>query len=114
MKNITQIKGLGDIRSATSHHITGMPSLKGATYLDLYLLDREKQRLETELTRMELRKKRIETRLGEIRNDMEELNQTALKEHSLLSPTQKPTAGHQRISTGQRGHRQWSKLAVEY
>lgn len=114
MKNITEIKSLGDIRSATSHHITGMPSLKGTAYLDLYLLDREKQRLETELSRMELRKKRIETRLGEIRNNMEDLNKTALKEHSLLNTTQNPVPGRRELSARQRGHRQWSKLAVEY
>ena len=117
MKNVTEAKakGLCDLRTATSHHITSLPPLKGTAHLDLYLLDRERQRLEKELSRMEMRSRRIYSLLEEIRKKMERLNKSAVNGHGLLnSHSTESAAGRQGRPDKRDGHGKWKKMAVEY
>jgi hypothetical protein len=117
MKNVTEAKakGLVDLRTATSHHITSLPPLKGTTHLDLYLLDRERQRLEQELSRMEMRGRRINSLLEEIRKKMERLNESAEQGHGLLdSHSTERAAGKLGAPAKRDGHGKWKKMAVEY
>ena len=48
MKDITNARGLSDLRTASTGHIHCKPHPKGTTYLDLFLLNKEKERLEKE------------------------------------------------------------------
>ena len=116
MKDVTEAKGLCDLRTATSHHITSLPPLKGTAHLDLYLLDRERQRLEQELSRMEMRSRRIHSLLEEIRKKMERLNESAVQGHGLLNghSTERAAAGKQGVPAKRDGHGKWKKMAVEY
>ena len=117
MKTVTfkEAKGLCDLRTATSHHITSLPPLKGTAHLDLYLLDRERQRLERELSRMEMRRRRINSLLEEIRKKMERLNESALQGHGLLnSHSTERAAGKQGAPAKRDGHGKWKRMAVEY
>jgi len=114
MKSVTEIKSLGDIRTATSHHISAKPPLKGTTYLDLYLLDKEKQRLEKQLFCMGQRQRRINERLSEIRKGMEELAESAQEEQMVNKPSATTAAGEQVAPIQQRGGRQWKKMALDY
>jgi hypothetical protein len=115
MKSVTGIKGLGDLRTATSHHITAMPSLKGTAHLDLYLLDMERQRLEKELSCVEMRRRRINSRLEEIKKNMERLNESAAQGHSLLnSHSTERAAGKQGAPAKRDGHGKCKMMSVEY
>lgn len=114
MKGVTEIKSVGDIRTATSHHIASKPPQKGTTYLDLYLLDREKQRLEKGLSRLEVQKKRIHERLGEIQRAIEKLDEAAQREHAARRSSAKPTADQQVASSQQLGRRRWKKMTLDY
>lgn len=66
MKSMTQVKSLKDVRTTISTHSRSTPRLKGTTYLEAYLLDKERQRLETELDILAKRQGRIQERLDEI------------------------------------------------
>lgn len=115
MKSVTEAKGLCDLRTATSHHITSLPPLKGTAHLDLYLLDRERQRLEKELSRMEMRSRRINSLLQDIKKKMEGLNESAQQGHGLLnSHSTERTKGKQGAPAKRNGHGKWKKMAVEY
>jgi len=115
MKSVTGLKGLGDLRTATSHHITAMPSLKGTAHLDLYMLDMEKQRLEKELSRAEMCRRRVNSRLEEIKKNMERLNESALQGHSLLnSHSTERAAGKQGATAKRDGHGKCKMMSVEY
>lgn len=70
-------RGLSDLRTAISHHIRSNPPQKSTTHLELYLLDKERQRLETELSHLWHRQGRIDERLGEIRRARESLERAA-------------------------------------
>ena len=114
MKSVTETKSLGDIRTATSHHITAKPPLKGTDYLNLYLLNKEKQRLEQELALVQKRQGRIHGRLAEIRKSMEKMAEAAQEEQKVNQPSATAAAGEQAASIQEHGGRQWKRLAVDY
>jgi len=114
MKSVTETKSLGDIRTAASHHIASKPPLKGSTYLDVYLLDKERQRLEKELSGLEVRGKRIRERLGEIRKDMDMLKQKAEEAEQERLSDGHPTATGGKQPAGQNSQRPWKKMTVDY
>ena len=114
MKDVTNAKGLSDLRTASTHHVPSKPPRKGTTYLDLYSLSMERQRLEKELSRLEQRKKRFAERLGEIQRAMEKLEQTAQQERAALMSSAKLDGEQQMASSEQLGGRQWKKMAVDY
>lgn len=111
MKSITQTRSLGDMRTSISAHARSAPRQGGSTYLEVYLLDKEKQRLETELAVLDKRQKRIEGRLGEIRQAVEGL---------LNKAEQKPSASVSGTGEGQppevKGSdpRKWRTMTVRY
>lgn len=103
------------MRTATSHHIAAKPPLKGTTYLDLYLLDREKQRLEKELSRLEVRRMRVHERLGEIRKTMATLEQEAQRDKPSDDPSSDiGTRGRCPSPVTQQGQGRWRKVTVDY
>lgn len=114
MKDVTSAKGLSDLRTATTHHVPSKPPRKGTTYLDLYSLSMEKQRLEKELSRLEQRKKRIHERLGEVQRAMEKLDEVAQRERAAQSSSVKSSTSKQAQADEQSTDRQWKKLAVDY
>ena len=116
MKSVTELKSLGDIRTATSHHIASKPPLKGSTHLDIYLLDKERQRLEKELSGLEVRGRRILERLGEIRKAMDMLKQKAEEAEQERLADGHPTATEvkQPAPASQSSHRQWKKMTLSY
>lgn len=71
MKSVTRPKSLGDLRTAVSTHRRAAPRQKGSDYLQDYLLDKERRRLEAELAWLAKRRQRIEARLRALRLAME-------------------------------------------
>jgi len=114
MKDVTNAKGLGDLRTATTHHIPSKPPRHGTTYLDLYSLSMEKQRLEKELSRLEQRQKRICERLGEVQRAMEKLANAAQAEKEARNSLTEPGAFSQLGANERPGERQWKKMTVNY
>ena len=114
MKDVTSAKGLSDLRTATTHHIASKPPRQGTTYLDLYSLSMEKQRLEKELSNLEQRHKRVHERLGEVQQSMEKLEDLAQREKTAESSSVKPIAVVQSEAKEQSGGRQWKKMTVNY
>ena len=64
---------LADVRTSISTHGRAAPRRAGSAHLEAYLMDREKQRLETELAALAKRQRRIAGRLGEIQQAMEKV-----------------------------------------
>ena len=77
MKGVTTARGLSDLRTATSRHVRAIPPQKGTSYLELYLLNMERQRLASELARIDHRRGQISDRLGQIDRKVVGLQQRA-------------------------------------
>lgn len=115
VKSITLAKGLRDVRTGISTHSRSTPRVKGSTYLEVFSLDKEKLRLETELAQIAKRQRSIERRLGEVREAMGKLLAKAGAEGSPVAPhAAAPTGKGQEPGAGGSGPRQWHTMPVEY
>lgn len=109
MKSITQIKSLSDMRTAISAHVPTRQPQRGTAYLNIYLLDMERQRLNKELYMLERRQKRILTRLAEIQSAIENLDEAK------VAPTSPGVTGLGKSEPGaKQGGQQWKKLSIDY
>ena len=104
-------RGLSDLRTATTSRIHAKPPQKGAEYLNLYLLDKESQRLGTELGVLDHRRKRIQAHLEEIRKAMATVGAGPSRpERVLISEAAVLESPLER--GGQ--NRPWKKMSVDY
>ncbi|MBI2848796.1 MAG: hypothetical protein HYX88_01520 [Chloroflexi bacterium] len=104
------VKGLSDLRTATTGHLHAKPPQKGTEYLNMYLLDREAQRMEKELANMEHRQKRMLARLAEIREAIAKLGEEA-REGRLTLPQ---GAVQEKASGPDHQKERWRKISVDY
>lgn len=115
MKSVTEIRSLADMRTNITTHSRSAPRRKGTAYLEVYLLDRERQRLETELAMLSKRRARVEPRLVGIQAEVQRLvrrtqgEETARLDQPAPSTTQLPPAEPR----GVKG-RGWIRMPVEY
>jgi hypothetical protein len=105
-KEVRRVKGLTELKTVITRHVAAKPPRKGTTYLDLFALSMERQRLEQELAGIERRRKRVFDRLAEVQTAMEKLVNAA--QNTSAEPTR------QAACTEQHGERQWKKMPVEY
>ena len=73
MKGVSEISGLRSIKSMHSSSKRSIPRVQSSAYLDLYMLRKEKDRLEKEIYILDKRKKDIQKKLDEINKEMEKL-----------------------------------------
>ena len=115
MRDVTEAKGLSDLRTAITTRVHSKPPQKGTAHLDLYLLSKEKQRLEKELARLEQRQRRIQEHLAEIRQAMGTLAQEPEIERSSDDPSTDIKAGEkQSAPASQYSQRRWKKMTLDY
>lgn len=90
-RGVTEISGLRDIRTMHSSRKRSIPRVQSSAYLDLYILRKEKDRLEKEIYLLEKRKKGIKKRIEEINAEMDKLEKAeALKRQDSPKRLKKP------------------------
>ena len=115
MNEVARAKGLSDLRTVTTHHISSKPQRKGTTYLDLFALSMERQRLEQELAGIERRRKRIFDRLADVQESMNRLVNAAEQEKIAQNSSVKLEPGCKSASSSPPSHgRKWRTVAVDY
>lgn len=103
-------RGLSDLRTATTSRIHAKPPQKGTEYLNLYLLDKESQRLGQELAGLEHRQKRIHIHMADIRKAMAKAEEEARRGRR---PAIQLEATETKLGMD-RKQPQWKKLPVNY
>lgn len=112
MQGVNQSKTLADIRTTISTHARSAPRRTGTTYLEAYLLDRERKRLEEELAALRKRETRIEARLAEVRGVLEKL--VAEDAIQAVRPAAHPAERRdERARDGDAG-RLWKRMPINY
>jgi len=91
MKSISQLQTVSDIKGMHSIGARSIPKAMRSNYLELYVLDREKARLEKEQFSTDKRKKNAQRRLDNLAVRMQkvfkEINEEKeVKAHSSISP----------------------------
>lgn len=75
VRGVTELSGLREIRTLHSAKKRSIPRVQSSTYLDLYMLKKEKDRLEKEIYVLDKRKKSMQKRLDEIDAEMKKLEE---------------------------------------
>ena len=75
VRGVTELSGLREIRTLHSAKKRSIPRVQSSTYLDLYMLRKEKDRLEKEIYILDKRKKSMQKRLDEIDAEMKKLEE---------------------------------------
>ncbi len=72
-----KVKGLRNLKTAITKRVHNKPPQSGTSHLNMYLLSKEKQRLEQELAYLSERREIILGRIGEIREALIKLKAVA-------------------------------------
>jgi len=111
MKDVNTISGIHTVRTMISTKKHSIPRIKSSTYLDLYMLNKEKERLLKEAERLALRNTVIEKRLEEISLEMYKLQDAEIVSN----------AGEGKINPSGRAFNQkkeakkeWKKMPLNY
>lgn len=106
-RGVSDISGL---RSTKSMHTTGkrsIPRVASSAYLDLYMLRKEKERLEKEDAILEKRKAGIQKRLDDIRKEEEVLEKACQQEKGWQ-------AMHGKVVKEEPQEKKWKKMSLSY
>lgn len=76
VRGATELSGLRDIKTVHSSKKRSLLRVQSSAYLDLYMLQKEKDRLKKELYILNKRKKNIRKKLDETNTEMEKVKNT--------------------------------------
>jgi len=111
MRDVNSTKGLHAIRSLHSRKKRSIPRIQSSSYLDMYMLDKEKERLLKESEKLGMRGDSIKKRLEEIDRDMKKLQEaeTRVKPSAVSADSSGPA-----FTEKQGIKKEWKKMALSY
>jgi len=107
MKRTGSLKGLQGVRTLHSAKKRSIPRIQSSTYLDLYMMDKEKERLLQENEKLGMRTNTINKRLRDINREMNELKETDSAKTSANSNSSKHV-----VSKAEK--KEWKKMSLNY
>jgi len=111
-KNVTDIRSLRSIRSMHTTRRRSIPKSKSSAYLNLYMLRKEKERLEKEKETAEKRIAGIDKRVTDIQKEMNELQRLTEQEKTKRAPFHTETGRVSKESVIE--DKKWKKMALNY
>ena len=110
MKDVNNLKGIHGAGTMQSRKKRSIPRVQSSTYLDLYMLDKEKERLQKEDRKLSMRKDGIRKRLEEI-----ELEMNKIQEAETTSKASKDTPSSRRAFARTNGaKKEFKTMALSY
>ena len=91
MRGIQQMPGVRDIKSIHSVGARSIPKVQRSSYLELYMLRREKDRLEKEMFALDKRRNAANKQLNSINNRIEKLQKETHEEQKIKTYRSVPT-----------------------
>lgn len=115
MKDVTELKGLSDLRTAITTHVRSKPAQEGTEYLELYLASNEKKRLGKLTQTWEKQQRRAHRRQAAVSQSIAKLEKKvglAETPDGGLSPEAEPGEGQDPAPDYTR--RRWKTMPLEY
>jgi len=110
MRDVNSLPGLHKLRTMLSAKKRSIPRVQSSSYLDLYMLDKEKERLLKETERLGLRDTGVKKRLEEI-----ELEMNALQGTKTAGKASRETSSSRQTFTEKNGaKKEWKKMPLNY
>ena len=110
MRSVNSLRGLHSVRTLHSAKKRSIPRIQTSAYLDLYVLNKEKERLEKEGERMGMRNSTITKRLEEIDREMNNLQET----ESAINPGGKVNSTGPAFTEKSGIPKEWKKMSLSY
>ena len=114
MGDQTSPRGLSDVRTALTSRLHSLPTQKGTGHRDLYLLSKEKERLEKEIALIDRRRKRVTDHLAETTQIIAKLLEEAQPESQGPEGASAPATGDGRAPARETPPGQWKTMTLEY
>lgn len=108
-RGVSDIGGLRNIRSMHSAGKRSIPRVASSAYLDLYMLRKEKERLEKEDAILEKRKAGIQKRLEDIKKEME-----GLEKLDQQGKGERTGYKEEAMKETESREKKWKKMALSY
>jgi hypothetical protein len=108
-RGVSDVGGLRNIRSMHSTGKRSIPRVASSAYLDLYMLRKEKERLEKEDAMLEKRKVGIRKKLEDIEKEMEVLEKAAQQEKGEGNGYKKEVMKETKSQ-----EKKWKKMSLSY
>jgi len=108
MKDINGLKGIHGLRTMHSTKKRSIPRIQSSTYLDLYMLNKEKERLLKEDERLCMRKDKIKKRLEEIDREVNKLQEAGSKASTNSSSSGRTFTQKNEVK------KEWKKMSLNY
>ena len=110
-KGVGHLKGVQDINTGVSKAMHSVPPRNDRYYLDLYLLQTERERLTQEAASLQKRSTRIQRRLAEISSEMAEKQQKATQSEGSETPPRNKKAPQKNHEYKEE---EWNRMSVNY
>jgi len=110
MRDVNSLPELHKLRTMVSAKKRSIPRVQSSTYLDLYMINKEKERLLKEGERLGMRDTTIKKRLDEIDSDIGKMQGTKTAVRASGNP------GSPRATVTQKGgvKKEWKKMSLNY
>ena len=110
MKDVNSLKGIHGVGTMKSRKKRSIPRVQSSTYLDLYMLDKEKERLLKEDRRLSMRKDDIRKRLEEIEHEMNKIQET----EAIVKPTANKSSSGRAFAQTNGSKKEFKTMALSY
>ena len=110
MKDVNSLKGIHGAGAIQIKKKRSIPKVQNSTYLDLYVLDKEKERLQKEDERLSMRKDGIRKRLEEIELEMSRIQGA----ESTTKATKSPTSSGRTFAQTNGPKKEFKTMALTY
>lgn len=110
MRDVNSLPGLHKLRTMFSAKKRSIPRVQSSTYLDLYMMNKEKERLLKESERVGMRDTGIKKRLEEIDLEMNRLQgvETLLKSSGNANSSERTYTQRNGVK------KEWKKMSLNY
>jgi len=123
IKTVSELKDAQDIATSISKKIKSVPPRQGDHgYLDLYLLQKERDRLAKEISALKKRRLHLGMKVTDIDKEMVEKQEEALQDMKILSaehhakPVKEKASGKKQEASKRHEYKEeeWNTLTLEY
>jgi len=117
-KTVSDLKGVQDIKTGISKRVRSMPRRDDRYYLDLYLLQKEQERLKKEVGWVDKRGKRVQERTADVQQEIAAQEEKALEEMSILQgslpdPPSQPK-DKEEAQSDKHKRKKWTTMTLDY
>jgi len=100
MKTLSQILGVAHIKSAQSIGLRSIPKVQRSSFLELYMLRSEKNRLEGEICALDKRRNSVKKQLDTISARIEKLQKEIDQQEKTKSYENRRTPAFKKVAVG--------------